>query len=433
MMFCIDSGAGTADYSLAKTGVPEKSKTFRGGKENYPVLSELKRKERWHILRQHIRQILFLCWFFLLVTSGAGCHSAGSEGTGDSRKDVIKSTDPNAIEMDHPERYSLVAVECRKIVDEINVNGVVAPDVNRSVAVLSLGGGRVVDMKVRLGDDVQRGQLLLRIHSPDLVAAFSDYQKAQADELLARKQLERSEALYERGTIIAKKDLEVAQNAEDKAQVDVKTARDHIKVLGGDPDHVSPILDVRSPISGTIVEQNVTGGTGVRSLDVTPNLFTVADLSRVWVLCDLYEDTISKVHLDDIADVRLKAYPDRLFHGLVSNVSRVLDPNSRSAKVRIELDNPGMVMRAGMFVTAEISSRKRFERPVLPASAIVRLHDKNWVFMPLDGNRFRKIEVQIGPHVGDNLQQILAGVKIHDKVVVNALQFSSASELSEAK
>ncbi len=229
-------------------------------------------------------------------------------------------------------------------------------------------------------------------------------------------------------TTIAKKDLEAAQNAEDKAQIDLKTTRDHIRVLGGDPDRVSPIVNIVAPISGTIVEQNVTGAAGVRSLDNSPNLFTVADLSRVWVLCDIYEDAISRVHIGDIAEVRLNAYPDRLFHGSVSNISRVLDPNTRSAKVRIELDNPGQIMRSGMFVTAELSSRERIERPVLPTTAIVRLHDKDWVFMPLGGNRFQKMEIQIGPSMGDNLQQILGGVKIHDKVVVNALQFSSAAE-----
>ena len=380
------------------------------------------------LMRRPIKQILCLCCIFLFATSFAGCHSSGSETPGDSRTDIIKSTDPNVIEMEHPERFPLVAVELKKIVDEIHVNGVVTHDVNRSVAVLSLSGGRVVDIKARLGDDVQKGQLLLRIHSPDLAAAFADYQKAQADEVLTRKQLERTKVLYERGTTIAKKDLEAAQNAEDKAQVDVKTARDHIHVLGGNPDHVSPIVDVRSPISGTIVEQNVTSAAGVRSLDNSPNLFTVADLSRVWVLCDLYEDTMSKVYPDDTAEVHLNAYPDRVFHGRVSNISRVLDSTTRSAKARIELDNSSRLMRLGMFVTAELHSRKRLERPVLPTSAIVRLHDKNWVFMPLGGNRFQKIEVQTGPPAGNNLQQIFAGVKINDKVVANALQFFSASE-----
>jgi cobalt-zinc-cadmium efflux system membrane fusion protein len=394
----------------------------------YNADSSFERKERWSIVRRLIKQIPFLCWLFLFAISVAGCHSAGTETPGDSRKDIIKSTDPNVIEMDHPERFSLVAVESRQVVDEILVSGVVTPDINRSVAVLSLGGGRVVDIKARLGDNVKKRQLLLRIHSPDLAAAFSDYQKAEADELLARKQLERSEALYKGGTTIAKKDLEAAQDTEDKAQVDLKTTRDHIQVLGGDPDHVSPILDVRAPVSGTIVEQNVTGGSGVRSLDATPNLFTIADLSRVWVLCDLYEDTISKVRLGDIAEVRLNAYPDRMFHGRVSDISRVLDPNTRSAKVRIELDNRCGLMRSGMFVTAKLYSGKRSERLVLPTSAIVRLHDKDWAFMPVGENKFRKIEVRTGPRAGANLEQILAGVKIHDKIVANALQFSSASE-----
>jgi cobalt-zinc-cadmium efflux system membrane fusion protein len=106
----------------------------------------------------------------------------------------------------------------------------------------------------------------------------------------------------------------------------------------------------------------------------------------------------------------------------------MLDPNTRAAKVRIELNNPGMIMRAGMFVTAVFHSQKTRERAVLPASAIVRLHDKDWVFKPLGGNLFRKTEVQSGPPAGNNFVQILSGVKIHDKVVANALQFSNTSE-----
>jgi cobalt-zinc-cadmium efflux system membrane fusion protein len=365
---------------------------------------------------------------FLLMFSGSGCRRGAADG--DPHNVIVKSPDPGVVEMEHPEQFPVVESEGRKVADETNVNGVVAPDVSRSVAVLSLSGGRVVDIKTRLGDDVKKGELLLRIHSPDLAAAFSDFEKAQADEILSRKQLERAKGLYANGANAAK-DLEVAQDTEDKAKVDLKTAADHVRVLGGDPDHFSPVLDVRAPISGTIVEQNVTGGTGVRSLDATPNLFTIADLSRVWVLCDLYEDDISRVHLGDTAEVRLNAFQDRLFHGLVSNISRVLDPNIRSAKVRIELDNPGLVMRSGMFVTAMIRSPENIERPVLPASAIVRLHDKYWVFQPIGGNRFRQTEVQIGPAVNDTLQQILSGIKIHDKVVVNALQFSSALEAAK--
>jgi cobalt-zinc-cadmium efflux system membrane fusion protein len=377
-------------------------------------------------VKQSVLRLILTIALFLLVLSGFGCNRKTAEKE-DSLPVVVKSSDPNVIEMEHPERFPLAESEQRKVADEIHTNGVVTPDVNRSVAVLSLAGGRVADIKVKLGDDVKKRQLLLQIHSPDLAAVFSDFQKAKADEILARKQLERSQALYDRGAI-AEKDLEAAQNAEDKAKVDVKTAANHVRVLGGDPDHYSTVLDIRAPISGTIVEQNVSGGSGVRSLDATPNLFTIADLSRVWVLCDLYEDAVSQVHIGDSVDVRLNAYPDRLFTGSVSNIGRIMDPNTRSAKVRVELNNPGLVMRSGMFVTALLHSQKRIERLVLPTSAIVRLHDRNWVFVPLGGNRFRKTEVQIGSPVGDKLQQVLSGIQLHDKVVTNALQFTSASE-----
>ncbi|TWJ18837.1 efflux RND transporter periplasmic adaptor subunit [Geobacter argillaceus] len=383
------------------------------------------------VVRQ-IMQFLFTWALFLLVLSGTGCSRKDADKEDSHPEEVktvvVKSSDPNVIEMEHPERFPLVEAERKEVADEINANGVVTPDVNRSVAVLALAGGRVADIKVKMGDDVKKGQLLLQIHSPDLASAFSDYQKARADELLARKQLERSQALYARGAI-AEKDLEAAQNAEDKARIDVKTTANRVSVLGGDPDHYSTILDVRAPISGTIVEQNVSGGTGVRSLDATPNLFTIADLSRVWVLCDLYEDVISQVHLGDTASVHLNAYPERPFTGRVSNIGRILDPGTRAAKVRIELANPGLLMRSGMFVTASLHSRKRSERLVLPTSAIVRLRDRNWVFVSLGNNRFRKTEVQTGPPAGDRLQQILAGLQIHDKVAVNALQFANASEV----
>jgi len=300
--------------------------------------------------------------------------------------------------------------------------------VSRSVPVLSLSGGRVLDVRAKLGDEVRKGQLLLRIRSPELSTAFADYQKSKADELLARRQLERSQELFAHGAIAAK-DMEAAQNAEDKAKVDVKTAANHVRVLGGDPERYATDIELRAPISGTIVEQNVAGGTGVRSLDATANLFTIADLSRVWVLCDLYEDVIHQVRTGDTALVRLNAYPDLGLRGKVSNIGQVLDPATRSAKVRIELANPNGIMRTGMFVNASLSSPKKALRLYVPASAVVRLHDRCWVFLALGGNRFCKTEVQTGSMAEGDLQQVLAGLRPGDKVVANALHFVSASEV----
>ena len=377
-------------------------------------------------MREKIGLLSVLCIAVLTLSTGCG-ESASSKSNANSTADVTETGDPNLISVDHPERFSLVEVETRKIADELRMNGVVAPDVNRNVPILSLGAGRAVQVFVRLGDDVKKGQILLRISSPDLAQAFSDYQKFKADEVLSAKQLERSQALYSKGAISAR-DLESAQDAEDKAKVDLRTAADRVRILGGNLDNPSPQLDLRAPISGTIIEQNVAAGTAVRSTDSSPNLFTIADLSRVWVLCDVYEDVLTRVHTGDVAEVRLNALPERVFQGQVGNISRVLDANTRTAKVRVELVNSGGVFRYGMFATASIRSKKELEHPVLPASAIMRLHDKDWVFVPLGANKFRRAEVKLGQVLKDGTQQILVGLQAHDKVVANALQFSNAAE-----
>jgi cobalt-zinc-cadmium efflux system membrane fusion protein len=359
----------------------------------------------------------------LLLTGCSGSKSALDP----SQVKVEKAPDPSVVEVQHPEQFSLVTVEQRPTAEEMLVNGVLAPDVNKSVPVLSLAGGRAVNIRVKLGDDVKKGQVLLEIDSPDVAAAFSDSQKFRTDEILANRQLERAKLLYSRGAI-AQKDLEVAEDAEQKAKVDVQTSMQRLKVLGADVDHPSPVVPVRAPISGTIVEQNTTGGTGVKSLDNSPNLFTIADLSRVWVLCDVYENMLPQVHVGDFAEVRPAAYPEQRLRARVINISRVLDPATRAAKVRLELDNSEHLFRAGMFVTAVFRSKKEKITPVVPASAILRLHDKDWVFRPEGGNRFRRLEIQAGTTMSDGMRQVMAGLASGDKVVVNALQFAGATE-----
>ena len=307
---------------------------------------------------------------------------------------------------------------------ELTANGTVTPDVTRTIHVTSLGGGRVVDLKVKLGDSVKKGQTLLMISSPDLSLATSEYQKAVADEVLSRKALDRSQMLYDRGAIAAK-DLETAQDLEDKAKVDVWTTEQHVRVLGADPAHPTPLIDLRAPVSGTIVEQNVAGSEGVKSLDNTPNLFTIADLSQVWVVSDVFENDLVDVHLGDSAAIHLNAFGDRVFHGTVADISRVLDPGTRSAKVRIVLPNQDGALRPGMFAVAKFRSRRTTNRVVVPATAIMRLHDKDWVFRKEADKNFRRVVVQADGLTPDGMQEIREGVKPGDEVVMNALEFSS--------
>jgi len=373
-------------------------------------------------LRLRLGMVAFALAVVLIV---AACSRSKNDPGGNTR--VETNSDPNVFSLQHPEQFPTVEVQVRKVTDELHVNGVIAPDINRSVPVVSLGGGRVVEIKAKLGDYVKKGQTLLLINSPDLSQAFSDYQKFKADEQLAAKQLARAQLLYDKGAI-ALADLETAQDADAKAKVDEQTAAQHIRVLGGNINNPTPLLPVVAPISGTIVDQQITGGTGVKSLDNSPNLFTIADLSTVWVLCDVYEDMLSRVQVGDTAQITLNAYPDREFPGKVVNISAVLDPTTRTAKVRIELPNPQGIMRPGMFVTATFKARQMIERIVIPASAVVHLHDKDWVFVPAGDNRFRRLALQLGPQETDGSVQVLSGLKPQDKVVTNALQISSATE-----
>ena len=213
---------------------------------------------------------------------------------------------------------------------------------------------------------MKKGQFLLSIRSADLAGAFSDYQKAAADERLAQKALDRAQLLYSHGAL-AEKDLQQAEDTEEKAKVDVQNTEQHVRLLGGDPVHPSAMIELRAPVSGTIVEQNISGFEGIKSLDNSPNLFIIADLTQVWILCDVYENDLDEVHLGDSAEIRLNAYPDKTYQGKVADISRVLDPATRSAKVRIVLPNRDGSLRPGMFAVATFRSRKSQSRLVVPS------------------------------------------------------------------
>ena len=358
-----------------------------------------------------------------LLLAGMGVSCSGDPKAAPTKAEV--TLDPNLYTVEHPELFKLATVETRDLPTTLNANGSVTPDVNSTIHVTSQGSGRVVELKVRLGDYVKKGQVLLSIHSADLAGAFSDYQKAAADERLAQKALDRAQLLYSHGAL-AEKDLQQAEDTEEKAKLDVQNAEQRVRLLGGDPAHPSAMIELRAPVSGTIVEQNISGFEGIKSLDNSPNLFTIADLTQVWVLCDVYENDLGEVHLGDTAEIRLNAYPDKTYHGKVADISRVLDPATRSAKVRIVLPNRDGSLRPGMFAVATFRSRKSQSRIVVPSTALIRLQDKDWVFRKEGPQQFRRVEVHTLGGIADGMQPIQDGLKAGEEIVANALEFSSA-------
>jgi cobalt-zinc-cadmium efflux system membrane fusion protein len=354
------------------------------------------------------------------------------QGKGDPKAEapppakVEHEEDVNVVQVDHPERFPLATAIPHAANSQLVATGVVSPDVSRTVPVVSLASGRVLEIHARLGDTVRKGQLLIRIQSSDISAAFGDYRKAVADEALARTQFERAKLLYDKGAI-SLNDFQVAQDTEDKARVDVETAADRLRVLGGNLDQPAATVDVLAPASGVIVEQNVAASAGVKSLDNSPNLFTIADLSSVWILCDVYENDLPSVHLGETAEIRLNAYPNSAFSGRISNISPILDPSIRTAKVRIEVRNP-RIMKVGMFVSATFHGQKEEMRAAVPASAILHLHDRDWVYVPAGDKQFRRVEVVSGEALSNGLQEIVSGIQTGQRVIANALVLQSTTE-----
>lgn len=359
----------------------------------------------------------------VLFLAAVGVSCIDDSKAAPTRSEV--TLDPNLYAVEHPDRFKLATVETRDLPTLLNANGTITPDVNSTIHVTSQGSGRVVDLKVRLGDYVKKSQLLLSIRSADLAGAFSDYQKATADERLAQKGLDRAQLLYSHGAL-AEKDLQQAEDTEEKAKVDVQNADQHVLLLGGNPVHPTSLIELRAPVSGTIVEQNISGFEGIKSLDNSPNLLTIADLTNVWVVCDVYENDLGNVHLGDTADIRLNAYSDKTYHGKVADISRVLDPATRSAKVRIVLPNRDGSLRPGMYAVATFRSRKSHSRIVVPSTAVIRLQDKDWVFRKEGLQQFRRVEVHAQGENSDGVQEIQDGLKVGQEVVANALGFSSA-------
>ncbi|HKM91564.1 MAG TPA: efflux RND transporter periplasmic adaptor subunit [Candidatus Acidoferrales bacterium] len=326
--------------------------------------------------------------------------------------------------MDHPEQFSLATVAAYSSRPQLVVTGVVAPDVSRNVPVITMASGRVVDIRARLGDTVRKGQLLLRVRSSDVSGAYSDYRKAVADEILARTQFERAKDLYGHGAI-SLNDLQVAQDNEDKAKVDVETTAERLRLLGNDPDHPNGVVDIYAPVSGVITDQQVTNAAGVQALASNP--FTISDLSHVWVVCDVYENDLADVRLGDSAEIRLNAYPGKLLRGTIGNIGAILDPSLRTAKVRIQVSNPG-TLRLGLFVTATFRGQKQETHSEIPAAAILHLHDRDWVFVPAGEAKFRRVEVVTGIMLPGNMQEVVSGIRPGVQVVQNALVFQNTVE-----
>jgi membrane fusion protein, heavy metal efflux system len=363
---------------------------------------------------------------FLTACSKVKAQSDLAANTGAPPPAIVEpEIDINNFKVDHPEQFPSTTAGEYVSRPELNVTGVVSADVSRQVQVPSLGSGKVTEIDARLGDYVTKGQLLFRLQSGDISGAYSDYRQAVKNELLTRLQLDRAKALYEDGAY-PKSQLEIAENAEDDAVVVLETTLEHLHLLGGDPEHPTGTVSVFAPVTGTITDQEITIASGVQAL-TPPNPFTISDMTHVWIVCDVYENDLDRVRLNEYADIRLNAFPDRVLKGRISNILPVMDPNIRTAKVRIEVENPGL-MRLGMFVTATFHGQMAEKHAVVPSTAILHLHDREWVYSPASDGHFHRYEVTSGQMLPGDKQEVISGIKPGQQIVTNALLLQDTAE-----
>jgi membrane fusion protein, heavy metal efflux system len=312
-------------------------------------------------------------------------------------------------------RLSVMAAQSQRVVPKLVLPGVVESNPARTASVLPALGGRVLELKVALGERVVRGQLLAVIDSADLAQAYDDNDKAADAFRLAEKALGRQKEQSKIGTV-SDQDLDQAKSNYAQAEAEYHRTQAHLKTLGV-PAETKPAdrrLSVTAPLAGSITSLAVTPGTIIN--DPTQSIMTIADLSTVWITAMVPEKDVGDVAKNQDAEVSLAAYPGRVLHGKVLFVSDVLEPDSRRNKLRIAFANGDYALKPNMFATVTLAAPEQ-SRIVLPASALLMNNDRTTVFVAVAPWTFERRSVDPQLEEGDSVA-IRSGINPGDQVVV---------------
>ncbi len=359
---------------------------------------------------------------YLLMRNGRPTNTSSPDATA-TRESAASSPDVVVtLSKDAADRVGIevTAVSTATATDSLRVPGVVEPNAYRQVTVTPLVGGRVVRVSVQLGDHVRKGQPIAQVYSPELAEARTKYVAARAMLDAHDRELQRTQKLVEIGAA-SRQELERI-HAEHAAQTaDVESAKSRLQLLGVDADASSSskpqenaTTNVPAPIDGVVTERLANAGLNV---DPTTKLFTIVDLSNVWVVGDVYERDLQRVHQGARATVTTTAFPARL-EGRVSFIDPQLNTATRTAKVRVEVANPRGDLRLGMYTDVAIESAGTSSVLMIPRDAVQSVGDSQVVYVssPSDPARFTERQVRLGRTAGSQVE-VLTGLSAGDSVV----------------
>jgi membrane fusion protein, heavy metal efflux system len=305
------------------------------------------------------------------------------------------------------------------IASEITLSGEVAFNENKVIKIFPRSSGQVIDCKVSFGDKVQKGQVLAVIKSADVAGSYSDLSTSEADIAIAKRQMDNAESLYKSGIASEREYTEAKQNYQ-KALAAKNKIRTMLNINGGSRTSAGGTYVLTSPINGYIVEKKVNAGSFIRP-DMNDNLFTISDMKDVWVMANVFEADIPKVKEGYPVKVTTLAFPDKVFNGHIDKISDVLDPTNKALKVRIKLDNQGLLLKPEMFTKVIVTNQEANKATAIPSSAVVEESGKQYVVIYNGNCDLRVQEIDVLKEIGD-ITYINSGVLPGQKLIArNAL------------
>jgi cobalt-zinc-cadmium efflux system membrane fusion protein len=314
------------------------------------------------------------------------------------------------------ENMQHITVDTVKLIhadEDFNVVGEISFDEDNVVRIYPIVSGSVEDVKVSLGDYVQKGQLLATIVSTDISQYQRDFNVAKSSFETAQKNFERAKELYNT-KVISERDMAEAKKDFDIAQSEFNEKRQVLQLYGGSEKHLDALYRVIAPRSGYIVERNINEGLQIRT-DNSNNIFTISDLKTVWVWANVYESDLAKVREGDAVSVQTIAYPDKIFSGKITKIGTMLDPASRVIKVRTELDNSEGLLKPEMFATITISPQTTKKVLAIPTNAVVIENNHYFVMKEIKPEQFVKVEIQPGKAFR-NMTEVKTGLIEGDRI-----------------